>query len=113
MKGSFEKRPKRRSNLAQSLLGVAEAVETHACLFHEGEVQAAHLSVGTVEVIEETPRANLAAAFAEENDQQLIVVVSAHHHTRAVQDHRDVEQRALPFLNAVEATGDVRGCLKR
>ncbi len=65
---SGDQRPTRRvSDFAQSLVRVAEAVEPHADLVHQRQVQAAHLPVRLAEVVEHTTGLDLAAALAEQH----------------------------------------------
>src|SRR5204863_8921365 len=89
-------------------LRLAAFFEVYAGLVEQRQVQADDLAVGLVEIIEHAPSMQPAAAATQNHDGQFRGVVAAGQHARTVQDHRVVEGRALPCLNAVQLSGNVR-----
>ena len=87
-----------QSNACQTLCRIAEPVEFQAAPVHQAEEQAAHATVGSIEVIERSTAAQLAAGSAEQDHRQLFGVMVAVDHARTVHDGRVVEQSAITFL---------------
>jgi hypothetical protein len=61
----------KKSNAAQGFGRIPESIEFESAPFHEAEEQAAHASVGLIEVVEHTPALQVATRAAEQDDRQL------------------------------------------
>src|ERR1035438_3082671 len=77
-------------DLRQSLVGIAESLESYAGLVQERQIQTAHLPVRSSREVKNAAGADLAAAPAQHHHRQLVVLVVPGHHARTVQDHRIV-----------------------
>lgn len=64
----------------ESFVGIAETVEFQAAPFHEAQKQAAHSTVGSVQIVKHASPSEFATRTAEQHDRQLLCIVIAMKH---------------------------------